>query len=134
MDGFRFHHDLRVRWEEVDGQLVVFNGNYLTYMDIAYGEYLRRELQISRGMPNTVIAKTTLEFKKPAQFDEWLSVWVRTAKIGRASITLDFAITREETSLFQAQTVYVYVDAATGKTRSVPDGWRTAIHNYEQGR
>ena len=40
-EAFRFQHRLRVRWAEIDGQSVVFNGNYLTYFDVAVTEYWR---------------------------------------------------------------------------------------------
>ena len=32
---YTFFHSLRVRWAEVDPQGIVFNGNYLTYLDVA---------------------------------------------------------------------------------------------------
>ena len=38
---FRFVHRLRVRWAEVDAQKVVFNGHYLTYLDVAISDYWR---------------------------------------------------------------------------------------------
>ncbi|QQE79854.1 thioesterase family protein [Alicyclobacillus sp. SO9] len=133
MENYRFHHDVRVRWSEVDGQRIVFNGNYLTYMDIAYAEYLRRELKLSDGMPDTVIAKTTLEFKQSAQFDDVLSVWLRTSRIGQTSMTVDFVITRFEQVLFNAQTVYVYVNSETKQPAAVPDSWRHTIEVYERG-
>ncbi|TXI95887.1 MAG: acyl-CoA thioesterase, partial [Aquabacterium sp.] len=38
---FTFIHRLRVRWAEVDGQHVVFNGHYLTYLDVAITEFWR---------------------------------------------------------------------------------------------
>lgn len=133
MNNYRFHHDLRVRWSEVDGQRIVFNGNYLTYMDIAYAEYLRRELKLSDGMPDTVIAKTTLEFKQSAQFDDVLSIWVRTSRLGRTSMTVDFTITKVDEVLFEAQTVYVYIESETKQPAAVPDKWRSIIQAYERG-
>lgn len=35
---YTFFHSLRVRWAEVDPQGIVFNGNYLTYLDVATTE------------------------------------------------------------------------------------------------
>ena len=43
---FKFSHQLRVRWSEVDAQGVVFNPHYLTFADIAVTEYYR-----AIGMP-----------------------------------------------------------------------------------
>ncbi|WAH37847.1 acyl-CoA thioesterase [Alicyclobacillus dauci] len=134
LDGYRFYYELRVRWSEVDGQQIVFNANYLAYMDLAYAEYLRRELKLSSGLPSTVIAKSTLQFRQSAEFDDVLRVWVRTSLIGRTSMTVDFAITRDDEVLFDAQTIYVYVDKETKRPTPVPDEWRRTIEEYEQGR
>lgn len=132
MEGYRFHHDLRVRWSEVDGQQIVFNANYMNYMDIAYAEYLRRDLKLVKGMPATVMAKSTLEFKQSGRFDDELHIWVRTSRIGRSSMTVDFAITRDgDELLLTAQTVYVYIDDQQ-RPISVPDAWREAIETYEE--
>jgi acyl-CoA thioester hydrolase len=35
------HHQLRVRWSEVDMQKIVFNGNYMNFIDVAVAEYSR---------------------------------------------------------------------------------------------
>jgi acyl-CoA thioesterase FadM len=34
-EDFTCSHRLRVRWSEVDMQKIVFNGNYLNYIDVA---------------------------------------------------------------------------------------------------
>lgn len=134
MDNFRFHHELRVRWSEVDGQQIVFNANYLMYMDIAYAEYLRRELALSNGLPTTVLAKSTLQFRQSAVFDDILQIWVKTSRIGRSSMQVDFLITRDGEVLFEAESIYVYIDTETGRPATVPDAWREKIEAYEQER
>jgi acyl-CoA thioester hydrolase len=134
VDNFRFHHELRVRWSEVDGQQIVFNANYLMYMDIAYAEYLRRELVLSNGLPTTVLAKSTLQFRQSAVFDDILQIWVKTSHIGRSSMQVDFLITRDGEVLFEAESIYVYIDTETGRPATVPDAWREKIEAYEQER
>ncbi|EPZ48098.1 MULTISPECIES: acyl-CoA thioesterase [Alicyclobacillus] len=133
MDNYRFHHELRVRFSEVDGQGIVFNAHYLSYLDIAFAEYLRRELQLSSGMPRTVLAKSTLQFRQPAKFDDVLQIWVRTHRIGTSSMTVSFLITREDEVLFEAEHIYVYVNE-DGQPQPVPELWRQTIEAYEQGR
>ncbi|MBX5435953.1 MAG: acyl-CoA thioesterase [Alicyclobacillaceae bacterium] len=128
MDGFRFAYPLRVRWAEVDAQGIVFNANYLTYLDCAFFEYLRSGLGVDPGsILHTVIVKTTLEFHRPARFDDALNVWVRTKALGRTSLTLQFVISREDERLLDAETVYVNVDPASGRPAPVPDEWRERI-------
>ena len=38
-----FTHSLRVRYAEVDSQGIVFNANYLNYLDVAITEYFRAQ-------------------------------------------------------------------------------------------
>lgn len=133
MEGYRYHFPLQVRWSEVDGQRIVFNANYLSYLDLAFSEYLRRELKLCDGMPQTVIAKSTIQFRQSAKFDDCLHVWVRTNQIGRTSLTVEFVITRDDEPLFDAETIYVYV-GDEGRPTPVPDVWRETILDYEQGR
>ncbi|MEC7649574.1 MAG: acyl-CoA thioesterase, partial [Pseudomonadota bacterium] len=38
---FKFAWPFRVRYSEVDGQMIVFNAHYLTYYDTAITEYFR---------------------------------------------------------------------------------------------
>ncbi|MFB5189657.1 acyl-CoA thioesterase [Alicyclobacillus fastidiosus] len=133
MDNYRYHHELRVRFSEVDGQRIVFNANYLSYLDLAYSEYLRRELRVSGGMPSTVLAKSTIQFRQSATFDDVLKIWVRTVRIGTSSMTVEFTITRDGEVLFEAENIYVYIGEG-GKPAPVPEAWRQTIEAYEQGR
>jgi acyl-CoA thioester hydrolase len=141
VEGFRFAHRLRVRYSEIDGQKIVFNAHYLTYLDITITEYLRDGLKLDliglaeRGQFDIVLAKTTLEFKRPAMLDDWLTIWCRTAKIGNSSVTIEFAITRdgEESPLLTAETVYVSYNAIIHQSQPVPDFVRARIRQYEEG-
>lgn len=129
---FRYAYELRVRWSEVDGQQIVYNANYLAYLDLAFSEYFRRELKLVEGIPPSVIAKSTLEFKSSARFDDILKIWAKVVKIGTKSFTMQFRITRDDEVLFEAETIYVYIDAE-GKSSPVPDAWKAAIEAYEWG-
>ncbi|WP_258111410.1 thioesterase family protein [Alicyclobacillus sp. SP_1] len=136
LDGYHFAHPLRVRFAEVDAQQVVFNAHYLTYLDIAFAAYLKRGVQVwQEGLPRTVIARTTLEFKNSARYDDDLLVSVRTAHIGRTSLRVEFAVLRvvgeSEELLATAETTYVYIHQDSKRPAPVPDDWRETILRYE---
>ncbi|GAX89804.1 acyl-CoA thioesterase [Effusibacillus lacus] len=139
MEGYRFFYRLRVRYSEIDGQKIVFNAHYLTYLDCAVTEYFREGLGFNMtelaesGEFDIVLAKTTLEFKRPAHLDDWLTVWCKTDEMGKSSIKINFAITREgeEKPLLLAQTIYVSYDPETKSSRPIPDFVRQRIREYE---
>lgn len=69
---FKFKTDVEVRWSEVDMMNIVFNSNYMTYIDIAFADYFRKGLNINfletteNDTFTIVLAKSILEFKQSA--------------------------------------------------------------------
>ena len=134
---FKFHHDIRVRFADTDLQGIVFNGNYLTYYDVAWTEYFR-ELgltyqQMLEMNADTVLARTEIDFKAPARFDEILEVHVRVAKIGTSSLIFNFEIypQGQDRLISAASSRYVCIDAKTLKPVRVPDQMRALIGELE---
>ena len=134
---FRFHHDIRVRFADTDLQGIVFNGNYLTYYDVAWTEYFRAvgftwSDLLALGV-DTVLARTTMEFKSPAKFDEVLEVHTRVSGLGNTSLTFEFEIypQNEDRLIGTATSLYVCVDPKTLKSTPVPDFLRQRISEFE---
>jgi acyl-CoA thioester hydrolase len=134
---FRFHHKIRVRFADTDLQGIVFNGNYLTFYDVAWTEYFREigltwQAMIDSGV-DTVLARTTIEFKSPAKFDEVLEVHARVSKIGNTSIIFDFEIYPEDEVrlIGTAKSLYVCVDPKSLQKMRVPDDLRERIAGLE---
>ncbi|MDQ0220208.1 acyl-CoA thioesterase [Peribacillus cavernae] len=100
MKAIDFHIVLK-RYSEIDGQKIVFNAHYLTDLDVAVTEYFLEGLQLDMAELaenrefDFVLAKTTLEYKSPAYLNDWLNIWCRVGKVGNASMTMDFKITRD---------------------------------------
>lgn len=136
---FRFSHRLKVRYSEIDGQKIVFNAHYLTYLDIAATEYFEEGLNldlhqlVEEGAFDFVLAKTTLEYKGSARLGDWLNIWCRVDRIGNSSYTKKFMITRdkEEEPLILADIIYVCIDPKSHQSQPVPDFIRESIKEYE---
>ena len=134
---FRFYHQLRVRFADTDMQGIVFNGNYLTYYDVAWTEYFRTlgiqwKDMIAIGA-DTVLARTQMEFKAPARFDDMLEVYTRVSKIGNTSLTFEFEIyvQGEGRLVGTASSLYVCIDPQTLRPIRVPDELRSRIAEFE---
>ena len=134
---FRFHHTLRVRFGETDLQGIVFNANYLLYCDVAWTEYFRAVGLTWQGMidsgVDTVLARSTVEFKSPARFDELLEIYTRVSSMGNTSLVFDFEIYPEagDHLASSAQSLYVCVDPKTLQKIPVPNGLRRRISEFE---
>lgn len=138
-EGFRFSHRLKVRYSEIDGQKIVFNAHYLTYLDVAVTEYFQEGLELDvveladQGTFDFVVAKTTLAYKSSARLNDWLTIWCRTSKIGNSSMIMEFQIIREgeSTPLLEAEIIYVSYNPLTHEKQAVPQFVRERIEQFE---
>jgi acyl-CoA thioester hydrolase len=133
-DNYRFSQRLKVRYSEIDGQKIVFNAHYLTYIDVAVTEYFQEVLQgYDESIFDFVLAKSTLEYKRSAHLHDWLTIWCRMEKIGNSSMTMSCMITRndEEAPLLLAEIIYVSVDHETKLKKPVPEFVRERIEQFE---
>ena len=136
---FHFSHRLKVRYSEIDGQKIVFNAHYLTYIDIAVSEYFQEGLNLDllalaeNGEFDFVVAKTTLEYKSSARLNEWLNIWCHTSKIGNTSMTMNFLIIKdgETKPIMLAEIIYVSYNPLTEVSQPVPDFVRKRIEQFE---
>jgi YbgC/YbaW family acyl-CoA thioester hydrolase len=135
---FRFHHRLRVRWAEVDAQQVVFNGHYLTYLDVASSDYWR-----AVGLPypeafrqaggDIFVRRNTLEYHAPARLDDWLDVGIRCERVGNSSLTLRWAAWCQGRLLVTGEVVYVHTSLSTGRPTPWPEAARVQLDAWERG-
>jgi acyl-CoA thioester hydrolase len=106
--GDGFSYELRVRYQETDGQGVVHHGNYLTYFEKARIELLRhygisyRDIEHSGLM--LVVAEAHVEYFEPALFDDLLGVSVTIERVKGAVIEHSYVITRGETEIVRGFT------------------------------
>ena len=99
-----FRHPVRIYWEDTDAGGIVFYGNYLKFMERARTEWLAalgfgQEAMRASGEGMFVVAETALRYLQPARLDDRLVVTVRVLTRGRASITFDQAVWRDDTLL-----------------------------------
>jgi acyl-CoA thioester hydrolase len=122
---------IRVRYVECDMQGHVFNGHYLTWLDMAHTDALCRALGsypsiVARGI-ELVVGECTIRFRAPARFDDELTVAVAFRDPGTTSLTSDFEITRDGTRIAEATMRHVCVDVAGFGKTPWPDWARTAL-------
>lgn len=138
-EDFRFSCELRVRWGECDAQGIVFNAQYMNFIEVAQAEYFRN-LGIrlydadSRGCFDLATVKATLEYMAPARVDDMLEIYIGVARIGNSSLTLktEMYLADGAQPIHRAEAVYVNYDAELGKARAVPDDARRLIADFER--
>jgi acyl-CoA thioester hydrolase len=121
--------EIRVRYQETDGQGVVHHANYLTWFELGRVELLRaaghsyRELEES-GI-HLVVAEASLSYYLPARFDDVLVLRTTTVKAKGARIEHRYQLSREGKLLVEGQTTVACVDRA-GRVCRLPQWLRMA--------
>ena len=138
-DQFRFFHNLRVRYAEVDSQGIVFNAHYLTYFDTAITEYMRHinydyHTFVSQRELDFHLVKSTVEYLKPIGFDEIVEIGVSAHKIGTSSLTWMLAIFKKGGSECAAsgEIVWVCFRVGTNKSHPLPEDFVKLLSEYEK--
>ncbi len=136
---FRFSCELRVRWGECDAQGIVFNAQYMNFIEVAQAEYFRNlGMRIydadSRRYFDLATVKATLEYMAPARVDDMLEIYMGVARIGNSSLTLkaEMYLADGAQPIHRAEVIYVDYDAELGKARAVPDDVRRLIADFER--
>jgi acyl-CoA thioester hydrolase len=130
-----FRHRIRVRYSECDLQGVVFNANYLTYLDDAMTELFRTALNggyaamVETGV-DMVVAQSTLRYLAPARFDDEVDVEATVTRLGTTGMTMALKIVRGEETLTDAELRYVFVRAKEGGKAPIPDSVRAALEPW----
>jgi acyl-CoA thioester hydrolase len=123
-------------------QKIVFNGNYLNYIDVAIAEYWRAiglpypHGYVDRYASDVYLRKATVEYLGSARYDELLDIHVRVARLGRSSMTFAFEIcdaaAPDDKPLVTAELVYVNADPATMTAMPLPVAVRELILKFER--
>jgi acyl-CoA thioester hydrolase len=131
---FKFSARTRVGFSDTDAQGIVYYGRYNPYFDLARVEYLRSIGQLHRDAEGDFVMRANdVEYFAPARFDDELEIYARVSRIGRTSITFQFAAykTPEDLLLVTAHQTLVYVDLEERKALLVPDDYRARVVELE---
>ncbi len=133
---FKFSARTRVGFSDTDAQGIVYYGRYNPYFDLARVEYLR-ELALLRRLASAdfVMRANTVEYLAPAVFDDEIEIYVRVARLGRTSVTYEFAAYRQpdDVLMVTARQTLVLVDLAEREACPVPAEYRDPVVAFEGG-
>ncbi|MDH4456696.1 MAG: tol-pal system-associated acyl-CoA thioesterase [Candidatus Methylopumilus sp.] len=122
----KFNWPVQVYWEDTDAGGVVYHSQYLNFMERARTEFLR-----SLGAMQTVlrddlgilfvVRDIQIRFKKPAKFDDALSVNTALIKVSRSLLEFEQNIYRGDEHLIAAKVGVVCIGATSFRPVSIPD-------------
>jgi acyl-CoA thioester hydrolase len=127
-------HSLRVRYGECDLQGIVFNAHYLNFFDTSITELWRSacgsyQAMLDRGV-DIVLAEATLRFRKPARFDEVLTLAVAVTHMGNTSVITRHTASCDGDLLAEGDLRHVLVDRVTVEKTPLPDWLRAGLEPF----
>ena len=134
-----FRHRIRVRFNECDGQGVVFYANYLVYFDLAMTELWREAFgngyagMIASGT-DAMVAEANIRYRASARFDDELDLVAAVPRIGTTSTVTHLTGQRatDGAVLAEADLRHVFIDPATLEKTEIPEEVRTGMERYAE--
>jgi acyl-CoA thioester hydrolase len=133
---FKYSAHTRVGFSDTDAQGIVYYGRYFPYFDLARVEYHRHlELTTAQLAGNEFVMRAmTVEYHAPAVFDDLIEVFVRLARVGRTSVTYEFAAYRadDDVLMVTATQTLVLVDLEERKACPIPEAFVETVRAFER--
>ena len=116
---------MRVRYNEVDAQALVYFAQHLTYYDNAITEFLRSLSFDLFGYARTSgldfnVVHAEVDFARPVRLDDVLDVAVGVARLGTSSVTFATTLHPADSDDVLSRGSVVWVHADQGTMRSTP--------------
>lgn len=134
MDGYKLVSEVPVRFSDTDAMGHVNNANYLSYLEIARVDYLRKVTGRVRVEDfGVIIARVEIDYKSPVLHNETLLVGCRVSEIGGASIKMDYRVEAKADGrlVCEAKSVMVTFDYALNRPVRVTDEWREKMEAFD---
>ena len=117
--------EVRVRYGETDQMGVVYHGSYVPYFEIGRVEWLRNKGVSYKSLEESGIAlpivSMHLNYKKPARYDDLLTINTKLKKYSGVKIEFDCEIRNKNQELLTtAHFILVFVDIKNGKPIEPP--------------
>ena len=138
LSSFSFFTTIRPRFSETDAFGHVNNISYFTYFEQARLDYFANLGLIEpllNSLEKSMVVTANLECHYLAQlfYGQTIEVYVRTAKIGRSSFELEYAIVEKDEKSIVAvgRGTIVHINKTTNGSEELPDFVRSAIREFE---
>ncbi|MGH8927675.1 MAG: acyl-CoA thioesterase [Acidimicrobiia bacterium] len=116
----------KIRYSDTDPQGIVFNGNYLTYVDDTLTDYFDALGPVWNQMHDEgfdlVLGHVEIDFRSPARLGETVVTGAKATVLGNTSLMFALRAWEEASgrTVIEGSEVQVVVDAQTLEKRTVP--------------
>lgn len=133
----RFDWPVRVYYEDTDAGGVVYYANYLKFFERGRTEWLRnlgfgQQALMHEAAIVFAVRHVDIDYLKPARFDDALRVETAIAASGKASITFEQRLLRDDVVLSRASVKVVCLDKDTFRPAAIPANIAEKMQDAQQ--
>ncbi|WP_214226323.1 thioesterase family protein [Pedobacter sp. B4-66] len=136
IDSFKYKTNIETRFADFDMMGHVNNATYFTFMEIARAKYWKQAIQWDWKKTGVVIAQASLEYITPIFLEDKISMYVRTARIGKSSFDLEYLLIKmehgKEVICSKGKTVCVAFDYEAKISTPIPEEEKNKMILFEQ--
>jgi acyl-CoA thioester hydrolase len=120
------HHttEIRVRYSETDAMGFLHHSNYLCYFEVGRTDLFRAQGGNYRRMEELglyfVVAKIAVRYRRPAQYDDLLTLKTEIARVTPAKLEHHYCLMRASEVLAEADSVIACINRA-GEVQRIPE-------------
>jgi len=134
VNGFALVALVPVRFADTDAMGHVNNAVYLSYLEAARVEYIRRVFGVVEPRDyGVILARAEIDYKSPVFHHETILVGCRVESMGGSSILMDYRLEDKATGrlVALAKTVMVAYDYKLGKPKRLSPEWRSKMEEFD---
>jgi acyl-CoA thioester hydrolase len=135
VEGFSFSTSVRVRFAETDAQGIAHHASFLVWLEVARVAYLEKHAGGYQAIRDRGIEALTTEvcvrYRRPAYFDETLTIGARCGDLRGARFTYEYRIERDGELVADGYSRHATVDHETCRPIRVPEWLAAAIATAE---
>ena|SRR5579872_673214 len=119
--------EIRVRYSETDAMGFLHHGNYFAYFEMGRTELLRAQGGNYRLMEEAglymVVVNVECKYRKPARYDDVLTLKTRVARVTPAKIEHEYRVFRASELLAEARSTLACIDRS-GAVQRIPEAFQ----------
>ncbi len=130
---FRFHHDVVVRFRDIDAVGHAHHSEAFVYFEEARAAYWREVVgRLNLEDIDYVMAEAEVRWHRRVFWPQTLSVGVRISRLGRKHFEMEYEVLGTDGERLQSgRTVQVMYDYSAEASLPIPDAARAAIERFD---
>ncbi len=132
-DGYRFTHDVAVRFRDLDSMGHAHHSVPLIFFEEARARYWQEIAGGSAESVGYIMGEVQVRYHERVRFPGTVRVGVRTTRLGTSSFDMEYEVRRAEDGvlLVTGRSVQVLYDYAAGRSRPMDDDLRRRLGEFE---